>query len=39
MRAINPALDIKFASKMLPFKFVEDREIILSGLRAAGLPG
>ena len=39
MRAINPALDIKFASKMLPFKFVEDREFILSGLRAAGLPG
>jgi tetratricopeptide (TPR) repeat protein len=38
MRAINPALDIKFASKMLPFKFVEDRELILSGLRAAGLP-
>lgn len=39
MRAINPALDIKFARKMLPFKFVEDREFILSGLRAAGLPG
>ncbi len=39
MRVINPALDIKFASKMLPFKFVEDREFILSGLRAAGLPG
>ena len=38
MRAINPALDINFASKMLPFKFVEDRELILSGLRAAGLP-
>lgn len=39
MRAINPALDIKFASKMLPFKFVEDKEFILSSLRAAGLPG
>ncbi len=39
MRAINQALDIKFARKMLPFKFVEDREFILSGLRAAGLPG
>jgi TolB-like protein len=39
MQAINPALDIKFARKMLPFKFVEDRELILSGLRAAGLPG
>jgi hypothetical protein len=38
MRAINPALDIKFASKMLPFKFFEDKELILSALRAAGLP-
>jgi TolB-like protein len=39
MRAINPALDIKFVSKMLPFKFAEDRELILTALRAAGLPG
>ncbi|MGA8815715.1 MAG: winged helix-turn-helix domain-containing tetratricopeptide repeat protein [Xanthobacteraceae bacterium] len=38
MRAINPGLDIKFASKMLPFKFGGDRELILSALRAAGLP-
>ena len=38
MRAINPSLDIKFASKMLPFKFADDKEQILSALRAAGLP-
>jgi hypothetical protein len=38
MRAINPGLDIKFASKMLPFKFAGDRELILSALRVAGLP-
>jgi hypothetical protein len=38
MRAINPALDVKFASKMLPFKFADDKERILSALRAAGLP-
>lgn len=38
MRAINPALDLKFASKMLPFKFTADKERILLGLRAAGLP-
>jgi TolB-like protein/Tfp pilus assembly protein PilF len=38
MRATNPALDIKFASKMLPFKFADDKERILSALRAAGLP-
>ena len=38
MRAINPGLDIKFARKMLPFKFADDRELILSELRAAGLP-
>jgi TolB-like protein len=38
MRTINPTLDIKFASKMLPFKFAEDKVRILSGLRAAGLP-
>jgi hypothetical protein len=38
MRVINPALDIKFASKMLAFKFAEDKERILSALMAAGLP-
>jgi adenylate cyclase len=38
MRAINPALDVKFASKMVPFKFAEDKERVLSALRAAGLP-
>ena len=38
MRAINPALDVKFASKMLPFKFADDKQCILSALRAAGLP-
>ena len=38
MRAINPALDIKFAGKMLPFKSGDDKERILSALRAAGLP-
>lgn len=38
MRAINPALDINFASKMLPFKFADDKQQILSALRAAGLP-
>ena len=39
MRAINPALDIKFASQMLPFKYADDRELIISALKAAGLPG
>jgi len=38
MRAINTALDVEFASKMMPFKFAEDKERILSMLRAAGLP-
>jgi TolB-like protein len=38
MRAVNPALNIRFASKMLPFKFPEDKESILSALRDAGLP-
>ena len=38
MRAINPALDIRFASKMLPFKYLDDKERILSALRTAGLP-
>ena len=38
MRLINPALNLKFASKMLPFKFAGDKEQILSALRAAGLP-
>jgi TolB-like protein/Tfp pilus assembly protein PilF len=38
MRTINPTLNIKFASKMLPFKFADDKERILSALRAAGLP-
>jgi TolB-like protein/tetratricopeptide (TPR) repeat protein len=35
---INPALDLKFASKMLPFKYADDKERVLSMLRAAGLP-
>ena len=38
MRAINPKLDLKFASKMLPFKYADDKERILSSLRGAGLP-
>jgi hypothetical protein len=38
MRAVNPALNIRFASKMLPLKFAEDKERILSALRDAGLP-
>ena len=38
MRGINPALDVKFARKMLPFKYADDKERILSALRAAGLP-
>jgi TolB-like protein/Tfp pilus assembly protein PilF len=38
MRAINPRLDLKFASRMLPFKYAEDKERILSDLRSAGLP-
>ncbi len=38
MRAINSALDVKFAGKMLPFKFADDKERILSALGAAGLP-
>jgi tetratricopeptide (TPR) repeat protein len=37
MIAINPALDLRFAGKMLPFKYVEDKERILSALRTAGL--
>lgn len=37
MRTINPALDLKFASKMLPFKYADDKERILSALRTAGL--
>ena len=39
MRAINPALDLKFAGRMLPFKYADDKERILSALAAAGLPG
>lgn len=35
---INPALSLKFASKMLPFKYADDKEAILSALRAAGVP-
>lgn len=38
IRSLNPALDVKFAGKMLPFKFAEDKQRILSALRAAGLP-
>jgi TolB-like protein len=38
MCAVNPALNVRFASKMLPFKFSEDKESILSALRDAGLP-
>ena len=38
MRAMNPALNVRFASKMLPFKFADDKERILSALRQAGLP-
>jgi TolB-like protein len=38
MQAVNPALNIRFAGKMLPFKFAEDKERILSALRDAGLP-
>ena len=38
MRAVNPALNVRFASKMLPFKFSEDKECILSALRDAGFP-
>ena len=37
MCTINPALDLKFASKMLPFKYADDKERILSALRTAGL--
>ena len=38
MRDINPALDLMFARKMLPFKYADDKERILSALGAAGLP-
>jgi hypothetical protein len=38
IREINPALDLKFAGKMLPFKHREDKETILGALAAAGLP-
>ncbi len=38
MRGVNPTLNVRFASKMLPFKFADDKERILSALRDAGLP-
>jgi TolB-like protein len=38
IREINPALDLKFAGKMLPFKHHEDKKTILGALTAAGLP-
>ena len=38
MRTINPTLDLKFASRMLPFKFADDKECVLSALTRAGLP-
>jgi hypothetical protein len=38
MRAVHPALNIRFASKTLTFKFADDRERILSALPDAGLP-
>ena len=37
MRAINPALDLKFAGRTLPFKFADDKERILFALTSAGL--
>jgi tetratricopeptide (TPR) repeat protein len=37
MRAINPALDLKFGGRMLPFKYAGDKERILSALARAGL--
>jgi TolB-like protein/Tfp pilus assembly protein PilF len=37
-RTINPTLNLKFASRMLPFKFADDKECILSALARAGLP-
>jgi TolB-like protein len=38
MRDVNPALGLKFASKMLPFKYADDKDRILYALRGAGLP-
>ena len=38
IREINPALDLKFAGKMLPFQHHEDKKTILGALTAAGLP-
>jgi TolB-like protein/Tfp pilus assembly protein PilF len=39
MQQISPALDLKFAGQMLPFKYAQDKRAILSALSAAGLPG
>jgi hypothetical protein len=38
IRGISPTLDVAFASKMLAFQHSDDKELILSALRAAGLP-
>ena len=37
-RTVGPYIDVKFASKMLQFKFTDDKERIVSALTAAGLP-
>lgn len=36
---INPAIDLKFAAKMLPFKYPDDKQSILAALKSAGVPG
>ncbi len=38
IRGVSPTLDVDFASRMLPFRHADDKELILSALRAAGLP-
>jgi TolB-like protein/Flp pilus assembly protein TadD len=38
MLGINPTLDLKFASKMLPLRYPEDKASVVSALKAAGLP-
>lgn len=37
MLGINPALDLRFARKMLPLRYSEDKISVLSALKAAGL--
>ena len=37
LQGASSALDLKFAGRMLPFKYADDKERILSALTGAGL--